>query len=170
MESLLPVPSGDREADYLAAAEAAVRSYCGWHIAPVITEEMVIDGNGAHSLPIPSLRVVDIPAASNGGVVMDPLTLEWSKAGFLRADGCWTSRLRGVRLTVRHGFESVPDVVEIVRAIAGRASLSPSGIVREQAGQVSVSFSLVAPGVSGGVVLMDHERVMLDRYRIFKGV
>lgn len=170
MESLLPPTGGNREEDYLSAAEAAVRAYCGWHIAPVIFEEMVLDGNGAHSLPIPSLRVVNITAATNGGVVMDPLTLEWSQAGFLRADGCWTSRLRGVRLTVEHGFDAVPDVVEIIRAIAGRASLSPSGITREQAGQVSVSFSMVAPGVAGGIVLMDHERVMLDRYRIFKEV
>lgn len=163
--SLLPVPSGDTEADNLAAAEAAVRAYCGWHIAPVITEELVIDGNGAASLPIPSLRVVDITAASDAGRVLDPATLEWSRAGFLRSAGRWTSKLRGVRLTVKHGFDSAPDVAQIVRDIAGRGG-GPAGVVREQAGQVSIGYSQVAPGVSGGVVLMDHERAMLDRYRV----
>lgn len=166
MESLLPEPSADREAEFLAAAEAAVRAYCGWHIAPNITEDVILDGSGSRHVLLPSLHVTDITAASNGGAVLDPLDLEWSETGIVRAQGCWTSRLRGVRMTIEHGFESVPDVVEIVRAIAGRAASSPTGVTREQAGAVSVSFATVAPGVSGGVVLMAHEREMLDRYRI----
>lgn len=164
--SLLPPVSADREADYLAAAEALVRSYCGWHIAPVIFEDLILDGTGTGTVFVKSLRLVNVTAAVNDGTVLDPLTLEWSEAGFVRADGVWTDKLRAVKLTVQHGFDEVPDVAEIIRAIAARASASPTGVVREQAGAVSVSMSLVAPGVSGGVVLMDHERRMLDRYRL----
>lgn len=167
VESLLPQGQSDREQDYLNAAEGAVRAYCGWHIAPVITEDIVLDGSGANHVLLPSLQVVDITAATNAGTELDPLGLEWSEAGMVRLPGSWTSRLRGVRMTVTHGFESVPDVAEIVRAIAARASSAPAGVTREQAGQVSISFSSTAPGVSGGAVLMDHERLMLDRYRIF---
>lgn len=167
VESLLPPGQNDREQDYLNAAETAVRAYCGWHVAPVITEDIVIDGSGSHHVLIPSLKVVDITAAKNGGTELDPLDLEWSEAGMVRVPGRWTARLRGVRMTVTHGFAEVPDVAEIVRAIAARASSAPAGITREQAGQVSLSFSSTAPGVSGGAVLMDHERLMLDRYRLF---
>lgn len=164
--SLLSTPSADPAQDDLAAAEAAVRKYCGWHVAPVIIEDLILDGTGTASLFIKSLRVVDVLAAEVDGTVLDPATLEWSEAGYLRIPGVWPDKLRAVKLTVEHGFNDVPDVVAIVRAIAARASAAPTGVVREQAGAVSISNSLTAPGVSGGVVLMDHERRMLDRYRL----
>lgn len=164
--SLLPAGSVSPAEQNLAAAEAVVRAYCGWHIAPVITEDMVLDGTGGRSLFIRSLRVVDITAAEVDGVVVDPATLEWSAAGFIRAPGIWVDKLRAVRMTVTHGFDAVPDVAQIIRDIAARASASPGGVVREQIGARSVSLSMTAPGVSGGVVLMEHERRMLDRYRV----
>lgn len=164
--SLLPAVSANRETDYLTAAEAQVRAYCGWHIAPVIPESLVLDGTGTKSLFVRTLRLVSVTAAEVDGVVLDLMKLEWSEAGFIRAPGLWVDKLRTVKLTITHGFEAVPDVAEIVRSIAARASASPTGVVREQAGAVSVSMSLSAPGVSGGVVLMDHERRMLDRYRL----
>ena len=164
--SLLPQASADPSADNFAAAEAAVRKYCGWHIAPVIIEDVVLDGTGTRSLFVKSLRLVDVVAASVDGVPVDVSTLEWSEAGFLRTSGVWPDRLRSVRLTIQHGFDEIPDVVAIVRAIAARADAAPTGVVREQAGLVSLTNSATAPGVSGGVVLMDHERRMLDAYRI----
>lgn len=164
--SLLPPANADPSVDDLAAAEAAVRKYCGWHIAPVIIEDLVLDGTGTGSLFIKSLRVVGIHAAEVDGTVLDPATLEWSEAGYVRTSGVWPDKLRSVRLTVEHGFEEVPDVAQTIRDIAARAAASPGGVVREQAGGVSIGFSLTAPGVSGGVVLMDHERRMLDQYRI----
>lgn len=167
--SLLPAVNADRNIDYLSAAEAAVRAYCGWHISPVIAESVVLDGTGARTLFVKTLRLVSITAATVDGTVVDPLTLEWSEAGFVRAAGVWPDKFRSVSLSITHGFDTVPDVVEIVRAIAARAASAPTGVVREQAGAVSVSLSQVAPGVSGGVVLMDHERRMLDRYRISGG-
>lgn len=164
--SLLPPANADPTIDDLAAAEAIVRKYCGWHIAPVIREELILDGSGTASLFIKSLRVVSVTAAECDGTVLDPTTLEWSEAGYLRIPGVWPDKLRSVKLTVDHGFDEVPDVASVVRSIAARASASPTGVVREQAGAVSISMSMVAPGVSGGVVLMDHERRMLDKYRI----
>lgn len=167
--SLLPQASADPFVDDLEAAEAAVRGYCGWHVSPVIIEDVVLDGSGTSSLFVKSLRLVNVLAASVDGVALDVATLEWSEAGFLRLAGTFPDKLRSVRLTIEHGFNDVPDVVAIVRSIAARATASPTGVVREQAGAVSLSMSLTAPGVSGGVVLMDHERRMLDKYRILGG-
>ena len=163
--SLLPPANADPQ-ENLTAAEAAVRAYCGWHIAPVITEEVVLDGSGTSTLFVQTLRLKNIIAAEASGTVLDPAALEWSEAGFIRAQGIWPDRLRSVKLTVEHGFDAAPDVAAIIRAIAERASASPGGVVREQLGGRSISLSMVAPGVSGGVVLMDHERRMLDRYRV----
>lgn len=160
--SLLP----SANADNLAAAEAAIRKYCGWHIAPVIQEDFVLDGTGTKTLFVPTMKLVDIISVVVDGVVVDPASLEWSEAGFIRAPGIWTDKLRSVRLTIEHGHESAPDVAEKVIAIAARASASPTGVVRENAGAFGVSYSTTAPGVAGGVVLMEHERKQLDRYRL----
>jgi hypothetical protein len=167
--SILSTPSADPATDDLAAAEAIVRNYCGWHIAPVINEDLVLDGTGTASLFVKSLRLLNVTAATVDGTVLDTATLEWSEAGYLRITGAWPDKLRSVALTIEHGFDDVPDVVSVIRSIAARASASPTGVVREQAGAVSISMSMVAPGVSGGVVLMDHERRMLDKYRITGG-
>ena len=165
--SLLSTESASTSAERnLAAAEAAVRAYCGWHIAPTVIEDVVLDGSGTRSLFLKTLRLRDVIAAEVSGVPVDVASLEWSEAGFLRADGIFPDRLRSVRLTIEHGFDSAADVAQIIRDIAGRADNAPGGVVREQAGGLAISNSLTAPGVAGGVVLMDHERRMLDKYRL----
>lgn len=165
--SLLSTESASTQAERnLAAAEAAVRSYCGWHIAPSVIEDLVLDGGGTRSLFLKTLKLRNVLAAEVSGVAVDVATLEWSEAGFLRAPGIFPDRLRSVKLTVEHGFDTAPDVAQIVRDIAARADAAPGGVVREQAGAVSITNSLTATGVSGGVVLMDHERRMLDKYRL----
>lgn len=158
--------AGSASPTNLEAAEAAVRSYCGWHIAPAVIEDVVLDGTGTRSLFLKTLRLRDVISAEVSGVPVDVTALEWSEAGFLRAPGIFPDRLRSVRVTIEHGFDSAPDVAQIIRDIAARADMAPGGVVREQAGAVSISNSLTAPGVSGGVVLMDHERRMLDKYRL----
>lgn len=171
MESMVKTPGPVRLQDYLAAAEQAVRAYCGWHVAPVIEESLTLDGTGTNTLFIPSLRVVSIAAISNGGQALDPATLEWSANGFARLPSGyrWTERLRGVTLQLRHGFAEAPDLVEMMRAMAARAESSPDTIARVQVGMVSQTPSMVAPGVAGGVVLMAHEREMLGPYRLRAG-
>lgn len=167
--SLLPPAGVSQEQDNLTSAEAAVRAYCGWHVAPRHIEDLVLDGSGTSTLFLKTLRLTAVTAVEVNGVALDPSTLEWSEAGYLRTPGVWPDRLRSVKVTIEHGFDYVPDVAAIVQAVAARASASPTGVVREQAGAVSISMSMVAPGVSGGVVLMDHERRMLDRYRLTGG-
>ena len=166
LASLQPLGESSPEQQDLVAAEAAVRRYCGWHVAPVIIEDLVLDGSGTSTLFLRTLRLENVQSVSLSGVPLDLADLEWSENGYLRKSGVWPDRLRSVRVTVEHGFDSADDVAAIVRAIAARASASPTGVVREQAGAVSIGFSLTAPGVSGGVVLMDHERAMLDKYRL----
>ena len=167
--SIPPIPEStetDPLARRISAAERRVRDYCGWHVAPVIEQNLILDGSGARSLFVPSLRVLEVISCTVNGQEIDPDTLEWSGDGFLRRDCGWPDRLRSVRLTIRHGFDEAPELSEIIHEMAERAMSATGGRTREQAGGVSITNALVAPGVSGGVVLMEHEKATLDRYRL----
>jgi hypothetical protein len=165
---MVTTPGPSRLQEYLAGAEQAVRAYCGWHVAPILEESLTLDGSGTNTLFIPSLRVVSVTAINNGGQELDPATLEWSADGYARLPEyqTWTDRLRGVTLQLRHGHGAAPDIVEIIRAMAARAASAPDTIAREGANGVFQQASMVAPNVAGGVVLMAHEREMLEPYRL----
>lgn len=150
-------PSG--AVDRVRAASAAVRRYCGWHIAPVVQQTFTVDGPGGKVLALPTLRLIDVLAVSQDGVAFttDELTaLEWSHDGYLRTSGWWTTRLRGVEVTIEHGFDSTPDLDALIADIASRVT---AGTVRRKTmGNRSVEY--VEPG------LMQHEMDQLARYRL----
>ena len=163
----LPVsPETDPAQRRLAAAESRVRRYCGWHIAPTIEQNILLDGSGKTSLFVPTLKLKSVDSCKVNGVVVDVSTLEWSENGYLRRPCGWPDKLRSVELTITHGFEEAPEVAELILEIAERAGTAVGGRTREQAGGVSISNALVAPGVSGGIVIMDHEKAVLDKYRL----
>ena len=151
----------------LAAAEAAVRAYCGWHIAPVRTDTVTVDGSGAQVLPLPTMALRNVESVDENGQPVTLADMQWSASGFLHRPVGWTSNLRGVEVTFSHGYDDVPlEVQAVVLSVAARAAASPDGITRTQVGSVSVSFSQSATNVAGGVALLDHERDVLDRYRL----
>lgn len=153
----------------LAAAEALVRSYCGWHIAPSRTETVTVDGSGAQVQPLPTLHLTALTSVTeDDDQIVDLAQVRWSDAGYLwRRDCHWTRRLRGVEAAIEHGYAEVPaDVQSVVLSVAARSVASPDGVVRQQAGTFSVTYSQAAFNVAGGVALLAHERAILDRYRI----
>ena len=101
----------------------------------------------------------------------DPATgvgdFEWSANGELRrAGGSWPTSWRSVAVEFTHGFESAPDVEQVVLQVVAHALSSPMGATREQAGGLSVSWATTAPGVSGGMALLARDREVLDLYRL----
>ena len=48
------------EADRLLQAEALVRGYCGWHIAPSRSETITVRTFGGTSVMLPSLLVTEV--------------------------------------------------------------------------------------------------------------
>lgn len=144
-------------------ATALVQAYCGWHVAPVLTETITVDSDGGRVLMLPSLHVIDLTSVKIDGE--DITGFVWSEAGYATRYW-WPYGPRTVEVTMKHGFAEVPDVQSIILAVASRAQASPSGAVRAQAGQVSVTYSQTGYNVAGGVSLMAHEKSILDLYRI----
>lgn len=164
---LTKLMSGDAAAS-VRQAQRAVRNYCGWHIAPVVTETLKLDGDGSRVLFLPSLKVVDIIAITTAGVPVLPADVDDSEAGYLElVSGCWSPRAGKTLVTLEHGYESAPeDVVAVIVSVAARAIDSPSGRIREHAGEVDIGFALVGNGVAGGIALLEHEKAILNKYRV----
>jgi hypothetical protein len=152
----------------VAAAEAAVRSYCRWHIAPARSGvDVTVDGTGSSVQPLPTLHLTNVTNVVEDGSSVDLADVQWSQAGYLWRAQPFTRTLRGITATIDHGYAEVPlEVRAVVLAVAARAVVSPDGIVRSQVGQVSVQFSQPAANVAGGVSLFEHEARVLDRYRL----
>lgn len=151
----------------LEGATSAIRNYCGWHVAPLVTEPMVLDGPGGQLLTLPTLRLAAVTSLSIAGEAVDLTDLEWSASGEVWRS-CWPKRFRSVEITVSHGFDSAPDLVQVVQQVVANAITSPLGATREQAGPFAVSWATTAPGVSGGLSLLQRDLATLTLYRLPK--
>lgn len=59
-DNLDGLPGGPFTQPIIDQAVAAIRAYCGWHIAPQRTETILLDAGFADVLHLPSLHVADI--------------------------------------------------------------------------------------------------------------
>lgn len=141
---------------YVEGVSTAIRNYCGWHVAPVISEKLTVDGHGGKVLNLPTLRVVSIDEVTVLGAVVDDV--EWSTDGTLRGD--WPDRWRSIVVELRHGFDSAPDLLAVAMDAMARASLSELGGQAETIGPFSFGPS------QGGFQFFAHELAVLDRYRL----
>lgn len=51
---------------WVRSAQAAVRRYCRWHVAPSISETVTVDGYGGSALLIPSKHVTKLDKVTIG--------------------------------------------------------------------------------------------------------
>lgn len=153
----------------VTAVEQLIRDHCGWHVAPVLTETLVLDGNGTDRLLLPSRRVIDITEVAVNGETLDLDGFEWSQDGILwRRGGVWPDRYRIVKVTLEHGFSSVPVLAEIAAAVEARAAMDPTGALASQrAGTQAVSFSAAASTAGRG--LLASEQALLAPYKLTWG-
>lgn len=149
--------TGAAQAD-LDGASAAIRRYCGWRIWPRATEVLVVNGSGNCNLMLPTLKLNGVSAILERWqwdaepLVVDPDSVEWSEAGWLRKLTPWTWRLRGVTVTVDHGYDEVPDLAALCVDLAARVSAGPAGIVRQSAGMRSVEYQRAMTAADHGVL------------------
>jgi hypothetical protein len=149
----------------IEAAQAAVRGYCGWHVAPVVTETLTLDGHGDKRLLLPSLMVKEIFDVTVDGKLMDLADLEWSADGMLKLkSGYFPNKYRSVVVTLEHGFEP-EEVSHIVQQIADRIILAPDAaavFARVSTGDRSMDYRATA----GSIGLLGLERDMLEPFKL----
>ncbi|MEV8028450.1 hypothetical protein [Cellulosimicrobium funkei] len=164
------ISSGDPRAELLLkGASTAIRRHCGWHVAPVLdADKLVLDGPGGPVLKLPTAYLLDVVELEQDGHPIDPATLEVSRKGLVRLPSGrrWTRRYGGVRITIKHGLTAADDVAAIVLQVCANALSSPMGATREQAGAIAVSWATTAPGVAGGLTLLERDLALLAPLRI----
>lgn len=147
---------------WLDAAQGAVRRFCGWHVAPVITETIRLDGSGQRTLLVPSGRILEVTAATSDG--RDVLSqVDVSGKGMLELrGGLWSSRLGGITLTLKHGYEleEVPDIAGVIATAAARGGGPGGQIVSQAVGPANVRYS------GNDIQLLQTELATLEPYRL----
>jgi hypothetical protein len=155
--------------DGAEAESAVIRNYCRWHVWPVITETVVVDSAGGRSLMLPTLNLLDVSEVSVesyywptlDALPVDVTALKWSRGGWVRYrnGGCWPDEPQSVTLTIEHGYDLVPEIVQLCRQMVARNADAPSG-------KVLTSVTTGGKSESYAVAAYESELARLDAYRL----
>lgn len=147
--TLLADPPIEYPPGAVKAAEAMVRAYCGWHIAPAVTETLTLDGKGGSILVLPSLRVTAITTVVADGVTLAASAYSWSQSGLVeRVNGFWPRKFRSIAVSLTHGYTTCPlEVRDFIQQLAENGAATPP-LTKAQVGQVVVTYSAQSPAWS----------------------
>ena len=147
--------SGDpRAGAAIAAASAAIRNECGWHIAPSLECHAVISARGRIA-ELPANLVTEVSKVTENGLELEPGQFEPRMDGLMRRCGFrnWTTAWGGidVEYTAGYDMEAVPDLTQAVVSVVEAVLAIPTGVQSESAGGVSVSYAASAASVAGAM-------------------
>ena len=164
MDPLVKSPGVPTPQERIGAASAAVRSWCQWHIAPVLLEENIEFELLGECAMLRTQRVVSVVSASIGDrdVTSDLYVVPSGLLGLRGGWGCDPSR---VRISVKHGYgiEDIPDVLDVVRQIANRSAVPATTPDTQRAGPFQVGLGGAG---AAGVSLLRAEEAKLAPYRL----
>ena len=157
----------------LASAKARVRRFCGWHVSPVATQTISLDGNGDIYLFLPTLKVVNLTAITEDGVALDVAEIERSVEcpGMLikKSRGHWARGYGNIEVTFEHGFtaDEAQDWREAVLSLIDQASLTVGTgrngpVISKRVDDVQMSWS----GLPNEVENAPLDRKALSTYRL----
>lgn len=135
-DDLVNFPGAPFSSATVMAAAGQIRRICGWHIAPEITETLILDHDGGQVLHLPSLYVSDVTSVKSliGRTPRDLTGWRWTGAGMI--EGNFPTGFRSVEVTLRHGYvECPPDLLPVL------ASRTQRRAMQESLGARSVSYS-----------------------------
>lgn len=142
------------------AAEEAVRSACGWHIAPSVTETVKVEGDGSRVLLLPTLHLTAVTEIRDeAGEVVSGYRIR--ENGIVRGRVWRNDELYSLDIT--HGYDAWPPELQEIIERLGDAAGTPGSIV--QVGQVryAVDPATGAP-IAGRLTALD--QAVLERYRL----
>lgn len=151
---------GDTEY-HVAAAEAEVRSYCGWHIAParVETARGIIGGGGWGLLR--TLHLVAVTSVTVAGRELDPSDYRWTTDGILQLPPDYQHQ--EAVSTFVHGHDVCPpNVASVVFEVASSAIEMPASPARD----ITAGPFRLTLGSSVGATLNRNQKDRLANYRL----
>lgn len=155
--------------DPVKAAESAIRSYCGWHVSPVIEQTVVLDHFGGARVMLPSRRVVNVSRVVVGGVEVPSDGYSWSADGWLDFNCSVPRGNRSIEVTMEHGYAPDHAIAQVVNSVVTRARMSPAGnVVSQRAGTQSVVYAS-SSGEVASFPLMQSEKDLLTPYKLTWG-
>lgn len=129
----VPLPDGIDQ-DAAAAASAAVRDYCDWHIAPLLTETVKVPVSRDRVAQLPTLRVVSV--ASVNGVTSG---YDWLPNGRLLVIG--VPHTGTVEVVFTHGYATCPPAVQAaVLQLAARGLIPKAQLKSDTTGPYGASW------------------------------
>lgn len=157
---------GDERLDgAIASANAAIRSYCGWHVYPSMPCRAVIDASGTASVWLPTTHLTSVNSLSVSGAEVDGY--QWSRIGQLLPSVRVPRGLQAAEVEYVAGYSAVPaDLAEAVADVVLRRIALSYGVTSERAGDVSISYGGSAVYGGGSASLTDSERAALMPYRV----
>lgn len=123
---LVSYPGSPFSADVVASAAESVRSDAGWHIAPVVTETVILDGTGSKMLLLPTLKVVAVTEVRVWENDAWTVRTGWriGQSGTLVHDDRWCYGLDSIQVDLQHGYTQAPaDLLPIIAARCQRAQV-----------------------------------------------
>ncbi len=160
--------SGDARIEpAIASASAAIRAYCGWHVAPVLDCSITLDGE-AGDIWLPTNALASVTSAKVGG---EDVTVTGSnRRGRVRL-AHKTCGLGNVAIDYVAGYDvtACPDLMGVVvQRVMASVAMTTYGVSQETAGGVSISYSGSALSDLGSAFLPDSVKAALSTYRLVR--
>lgn len=108
------------------AAAESVRSECGWHIAPSVTQTVAVRTGGVGTVLLPSLRVESVALVTDKDGVELTGWDAWEN-GVLERSSAFP---KVILVTLTHGFAVCPT--DLLGIIAERASAQAEGRIKSE--------------------------------------
>ena len=133
----------------------AVRSYCGWLIAPSTPATLKAEGDGGRVLLLPSLHITEVTEIrdEDGNAVTDAKVRE---NGVARR--CWWANEVLYEFDVVHGYETMPPELQEIIDKLDAEGIGAAALRSKTIGPFSESYDLASQPLS--------VRAILDRYRL----
>ena len=151
----------------IASASAAIRAWCGWHVAPVLDCTITLDGE-AGDIWLPTNALASVTSAKVGG---EDVTVTGSnRRGRVRLahKACGLGNVE-VGYTAGYDVAACPDLMGVVvQRVMASVAMTTYGVSQETAGGVSVSYSGSALSDLGSAFLPDSVKAALSTYRLVR--
>lgn len=157
---------------WIRAAQAAVRRYCGWHVAPSAEVSGALGMTGARIVQLPARHITEVKSLAWSWRCGEPDAVVDTERGLVEFRGPVPSGIAALEYDIVCGWdpEDVPDVRTVIMQAARRAQAGGSGMVRAQTvNGASVTYATDTGGLPA-VRLLKSEMAILDPYRVTGGV